>query len=380
MGRKRKNKMSKKLLVIFSALVIILLSACGSSSETALSIPTQAEEEKEIEMTQAGYDPTYVEKEGVEVIYLAGGCFWGMEKLMQSLPGVVDVVSGYANGKAEIEPTYNKVISGQTGYRETVRVEYKPDEISLDAILFAYFQVIDPTIKNAQGNDIGTQYQTGIYYTDEASKAIVERIASIERERHEKFVVEIEAFERFYDAEEYHQDYLEKNPLGYCHISRDEINIVTEIIIDPGKYQLPSQEQIRANLTDLQYDVTQNAGTERAFNNEYWDNHADGIYVDVVTGEPLFSSSDKFDSGTGWPSFTKPIDENTIRIHEDTSFGMVRFEVLSRAGNSHLGHIFYNDPVSPSGTRFCINSAALRFIPLEEMEPEGYGYLVDFVK
>lgn len=372
--------MSKKLLVIFSALVIILLSACGSSSETALSIPTQAEEEKEIEMTQAGYDPTYVEKEGVEVIYLAGGCFWGMEKLMQSLPGVVDVVSGYANGKAEIEPTYSKVISGQTGYRETVRVEYKPDEISLDAILFAYFQVIDPTIKNAQGNDIGTQYQTGIYYTDEASKAIVERIASIERERHEKFVVEIEAFERFYDAEEYHQDYLEKNPLGYCHISKDEINIVTEIIIDPGKYQLPSQEQIRANLTDLQYDVTQNAGTERAFNNEYWDNHADGIYVDVVTGEPLFSSSDKFDSGTGWPSFTKPIDENTIRIHEDTSFGMVRFEVLSRAGNSHLGHVFYNDPVSPSGTRFCINSAALHFIPLEEMEPEGYGYLVDFVK
>lgn len=372
--------MITKLQIIFSALVIILLGACGTSTDPALSIPTQAGEEKEIEMTQTGYDPTYVEKEGVEVIYLAGGCFWGMEKLMQSLPGVVDVVSGYANGKGDIEPTYNKVITGQTGYRETVRVEYQPEVISLDAILFAYFQVIDPTIKNAQGNDIGTQYQTGVYYTDETSKATVERIASIERARHEKFVVEIEALERFYDAEEYHQDYLTKNPLGYCHISRDEVDMISEMIIDPGKYQLPTQEQIRANLTDLQYEVTQNAGTERAFNNEYWDNHAEGIYVDVVTGEPLFSSKDKFDSGTGWPSFTKPIDENTVRSIEDDSFGMVRIEVRSRTGNSHLGHLFYNEPVSPTGTRYCMNSASLRFVPYEEMEAEGYGFLVEFVK
>lgn len=372
--------MIKKLLVIFSAMTIILLSACGTTSEALISIPTQAEEEKEIEMTQAGFDPNYIEKEGVEVIYLAGGCFWGMEKLMQSLPGVVDVVSGYANGKADIEPTYNKVITGEIGYRETVRVEYQPDEISLDAILFAYFQVIDPTIKNAQGNDIGTQYQTGIYYADENSKATVERIASIERARHEKFVVEIEAIERFYDAEEYHQDYLTKNPFGYCHISKNEIDNIAEMIIDPGKYQLPIQEQIRANLTDLQLEVTQNAGTERAFTNEYWDNHADGIYVDIVTGEPLFSSKDKFDSGTGWPSFTKPIDNNTIRSIEDNSFGMKRIEVRSRAGNSHLGHLFSNEPVSPTGTRYCINSTALQFIPFEEMESAGYGYLVNFVK
>ena len=133
-------------------------------------------------------------------------------------------------------------------------------------------------------------------------------------------------------------------------------------------------------LNPIQFFVTQQNGTEKPYDNEYNKEFRDGIYVDVVSGEPLFSSIEKFNSGCGWPSFTKPIDENTIRIHEDTSFGMVRFEVLSRAGNSHLGHVFYNDPVSPSGTRFCINSASLRFIPLEEMEPEGYGYLVDFVK
>ncbi|MDO9085224.1 MAG: peptide-methionine (R)-S-oxide reductase MsrB [Anaerolineaceae bacterium] len=373
--------MIKKLqILLLIALVIVLVSACGTTSETPITITTQAEEEKVSEMTKDGFDSTYGKKEGVDVIYLAGGCFWGLEKLMQSLPGVVDVVSGYANGNADIVPTYNKVISGQTGYRETVRVEYQPDVISLDAILFAYFQVIDPTIENAQGNDVGTQYQTGVYYADEAARATVERIATIEKERHKSFKVEIKPLARFYDAEEYHQDYLDKNPLGYCHISRDEISTISEIIIDPGNYQRPSQEEIKGMLTDLQHKVTQNAGTEPAFNNEYWDNHARGIYVDVVTGEPLFSSGDKFDSGTGWPSFTKPIDENTVRSIEDSSLGMVRIEVRSRAGNSHLGHLFYNDPVSPSGTRYCINSAALRFIPYEEMEAEGYGYLLDYVK
>ena len=374
-------KMIKKLQIfILTALVIVLVSACVSTPETPISSPTQAGEEKVIEMTQASYDPTYVEKEGIDVIYLAGGCFWGLEKLMQSLPGVVSAVSGYANGDDDLVPTYNQVITGRTGYRETVRVEYQPDVISLDAILFAYFQVIDPTIENAQGNDVGTQYQTGVYYADEAAQATVERIATMEKDRHERFKVEIKPLLRFYDAEEYHQDYLDKNPLGYCHISRDEMNEISEMIVDPGDYQLPLKEQIEAMLTDLQYNVTQNASTEPAFNNEYWDNHANGIYVDVVTGEPLFSSRDKFESGTGWPSFTKPIDENTVKAIEDNSFGMARIEVRSRAGNSHLGHLFYNDSVSPSGTRYCINSAALRFIPYEEMEAEGYGYLLDYVK
>jgi peptide methionine sulfoxide reductase msrA/msrB len=350
------------------------------SSGEIVTEPTPVENEKETTMTQIGIDNTYQKRDGMDVIYLAGGCFWGLEKLMQSIPGVVDVVSGYANGSADVVPTYNQVIRGNTGYRETVRVEYDPSAVSLDALLFAYFHVIDPTIENAQGNDRGTQYQTGVYYTDAASQATVERIAAIERARSDRFVVEIEPLERFYDAEEYHQDYLDKNPLGYCHISPNEMRSASEMIVDPGDYPRPTDAQIREMLTDLQFDVTQNDGTEPAFANEYWDNHKEGIYVDVVTGEPLFSSADKFDSGTGWPSFTQPIDENAIRLIVDRSFLMKRTEVRSRAGNSHLGHVFYNDSTSPSGTRYCINSAALRFIPLEEMEAEGYGYLVSYVQ
>jgi len=372
--------MRKMQKFVLTALIAISLSACGATKETPGSGITQVEKEMESDMTQAGLDQTFFKKEGVDVIYLAGGCFWGLEKLMQSIPGVVNAVSGYANGNANLVPTYGKVTSGLTGYRETVRVEYEPDVISLDAILFSYFQVIDPTIENAQGNDIGTQYQTGVYYADEAARATMERIVAIERERHEDFVVEIEALERFYDAEEYHQDYLDKNPQGYCHISRGEIRIISEMIVDPADYQRPSEELIKAMLTEQQYNVTQEAATEMAFMNEYWDNHARGIYVDVVTGEPLFSSSDKFDSNTGWPSFTKAIDENTVRLLEDRSHNMLRIEVRSRAGNSHLGHFFNNDPISPSGTRYCINSASLRFVPYEEMETGGYAYLLDYVE
>jgi peptide methionine sulfoxide reductase msrA/msrB len=359
---------------------MLLISACGAQANEIVTEPTRAENEKETTMTQIGIDNTYEKQDGINVIYLAGGCFWGLEKLMQSIPGVVDVVSGYANGSAEVVPTYNRVIQGNTGYRETVRVEYDPSVVSLDALLFAYFHVIDPTVENAQGNDRGTQYQTGVYYTDASSQSTVTRIAAIERARSDRFVVEIEPLERFYDAEEYHQDYLDKNPLGYCHISQNEMQSASEMIVDPGDYIRPTDAQIRAILTDLQYRVTQNDDTEMAFNNTYWDNHEQGIYVDVVTGEPLFSSQDKFDSGTGWPSFTEPIDENTIRLIVDRSFLMKRTEVRSRAGNSHLGHVFYNDPTSPSGTRYCINSAALRFVPLEQMEAEGYGYLVSYVQ
>jgi len=372
--------MRKTKIIVLVTVISALVGACAAPNQDAVNELTDYGKEDVTDMTQEAFDQTYVKQEGIDVIYLAGGCFWGLEKLMQSIPGVVNVVSGYANGNTDVVPTYTKVTMGDTEYRETVRVEYNPTEVSLDALLFAYFMVIDPTIENAQGNDIGTQYQTGVYYVDDTSRATVERITEIESARNEKFVVEIEALERFYDAEDYHQDYLTKNPTGYCHISQSEILVAGEMIVDPVNYPRPAEDQIESMLTDLQYAVTQENSTEPAFNNVYWDNHEKGIYIDVVTGEPLFSSRDKFDSGTGWPSFTNPIDENAIRLLDDSSFGMLRIEVRSRAGNSHLGHIFYDDPISPTGTRYCINSAALRFIPYEEMTNEGYAYLLEYVE
>ena len=364
--------------LILLLLASLLLSACSPTIDDFASSLTSIEMER-VNMTNPN-NPTDRVREGAAVIYLAGGCFWGLEKLMESMPGVLDAVSGYANGNAEVIPNYQSVSSGKTGYRETVRVEYDPAQISLDALLFAFFEVIDPTIKNAQGHDIGTQYQSGIYYPDETSGEIVNRIAEIYRNRFSPFAVEIAPFERFYEAEDYHQDYLANNPGGYCHISLRDIDALSQVIVDPGRYPRPSDEQIRKMLSDEQYNITQQHGTERAFQNQYWDNHAHGLYVDIVTGEPLFSSRDKFDSGTGWPSFSRGIDENAFFLVTDTSHGMLRTEARSRAGDTHLGHVFYNEPSSPSGTRYCMNSASLRFIPYEEMENEGYGYLLEYVK
>ena len=287
-------------------------------------------------------------------IYLAGGCFWGLEMLMQSIPGVIDAESGYANGTGKSDAKYSIITGGRTGFRETVKVTYDPDEVSLDALLLAYFYVIDPTVANRQGNDVGSQYQTGVYYTNDEAKETVERIAAIERGRSKRF---------------------EKNPMGYCHIPRDEIELFSTLRIDPGDYAKPAAEAIRDKLTAEQYKVTQESGTEAPFANEFWDKFEKGIYVDIVTGEPLFSSTDKFESGCGWPAFSKPIEGPSVVELEDNSHGMRRTEVRSRAGDSHLGHVFTGDPESPNGVRYCINSASLRFVPLARLEEEGYGYL-----
>ena len=231
-------------------------------------------------------------------------------------------------------------------------------------------------MQNRQGNDRGCQYQTGVYFTNESARETVKRIAEIERGRSEKFFVEIGPLKNFYPAEEYHQNYLEKNPNGYCHIPRAEMELFSRLRIDPGDYQKPAAESIRDKLTAEQYRVTQENDTERAFTGEFWDKFEKGIYVDVVTGEPLFSSTDKYESGCGWPAFTKPIEGPAVVEKEDLSHGMRRTEVRSRAGDSHLGHVFTGDPESSNGVRYCINSAALRFVPYEKMETEGYGYLL----
>ena len=310
-------------------------------------------------------------------IYLAGGCFWGMEKLMQSIPGVLDAVSGYANGTGEQDADYKTVCTGKTGFRETVAVTFNPDRVTLDQLLFAYFEVVDPTAVNRQGHDVGTQYQAGIYYADEEARRTVERIAAIERERTPGFAVEIGPLVNFFPAEEYHQDYLNKNPTGYCHIPFAEIARLSRGTIDAGRYARPDEDKIRAALTPEQFAVTQQSATERPFSSEFYGNKRKGLYVDVVTGEPLFTSEDMYQSSCGWPSFTKPVEPSVVKKRTDNTHGMRRVEVRSRAGDSHLGHVFDGDPESPNGIRYCINGASLRFVPFEALEQEGYGYLRD---
>lgn len=366
--------MGKKVLP-FLLVCTLLLTGCTVGFRPPPKTASQVESETGTSQDVSHEETMYTDT-SEHVIYLAGGCFWGIEYLMQSIPGVIDAQSGYANGTGEADANYHQVSRGNTGFRETVRVEYDPQQVSLDALLLAYFYVIDPTVKNAQGNDRGSQYQTGIYYTNDQAKETVERIAEIERNRSPQFFVEIGPLVNFYPAEEYHQDYLEKNPGGYCHIPRDEIKLFSTLRIDPGEYQKPATETIRDKLSDEQYRITQENGTEKPFANEFWDQFEKGIYVDVVTGEPLFSSQDKFESSCGWPSFSKPIESPVVVERPDTSYGMYRTEVRSRAGDSHLGHVFSGDPESPNGVRYCINSAALRFIPYEKMDAEGYGYLL----
>ena len=322
------------------------------------------------------------DKTKVKVIHLAGGCFWGLEAYMQKLNGVEDAVSGYANGKTE-NPFYYDLKT--SGHAETVKVVYNPDIISLEDILAHYLRVVNPVSVNKQGNDVGTQYRTGIYYTDEADKTIIENILAKDQTKHDKpIAIEVEPLRQFYEAEEYHQDYLEKNPGGYCHIDLSladkPLDKDEEPVIDSSRYIKPSDEDLKKNLTDIQYDVTQNSATERAFSHEYHDSFKRGIYVDITTKEPLFSSTDKFESGCGWPSFSKPISKDVVKYFEDNSHFMHRTEVRSRSGNAHLGHVFNDGPKELGGQRYCINGASLEFIPYDEMDEKGYGYLKYLVK
>lgn len=310
-----------------------------------------------------------MEKTGKE-IYLAGGCFWGAEQYLSAIQGVTDTLVGYANGHTQ-NPAYQEVCRGGTGHAETVRVRYLPQILPLDALLDLYYESIDPLSVNRQGGDSGEQYRTGIYYTCAQDEAVIrESLERLDKRLGRRAAVECAPLSCFYPAEEYHQKYLCKNPGGYCHIPQSLIERAAQC------RRVPSQDTLRRKLSGLQYEVTQDAATEPPFQNAYWDNDAPGIYVDVITGEPLFSSSDKFDSGCGWPSFSKPIAPSCVQEREDYSHGMSRTEVCSRVSGAHLGHVFEDGSRQAGGLRYCINSASLRFIPREEMREEGYGALL----
>ena len=315
----------------------------------------------------------------IKEIYLAGGCFWGTQKYFSLIKGVKNTQVGYANGNTA-NPSYEQVCHNNTGHAETVKIQYNPKEASLDFILDMFYDVIDPTSVNRQGNDRGTQYRSGIYYVDEADlKIISESIKKLQSKYDKPIAIEIKPLLNYYPAEKYHQDYLNKNPNGYCHIHPQKF-IRAEKAIDV-LYEKKDQEYLKKTLTPLQYEVTQNNATEPPFKNEYFDNEKEGIYVDITTNEPLFVSSDKFDSGCGWPSFTKPIEQKSVKQKTDLTHGMVRTEIRSSIGDAHLGHVFTDGPVDLGGLRYCINSASLKFISKEDMESLGYkDYLYLFDK
>lgn len=298
-------------------------------------------------------------------IFLAGGCFWGLEKYLENIGGVLYTEVGYANGITK-DPTYEEVCYNNTGHAETVKVIYDDSKISLDFLLDLYYDVINPTSVNRQGGDVGSQYRTGIYFTDDKDEEIAIRsISKLQNNYNEKIAIEVMPLLNYYKAEEYHQKYLNKNPAGYCHISSDKFEKV--------KFIKKPNDELKRILSPTQYKVTQENATEPPFQNEYYNHFEEGIYIDITSNQPLFISTDKFESGCGWPSFSKPINDDLIKEITDRSHGMIRTEVRSKLGDSHLGHVFDDGPKERGGLRYCINSASLRFIPKKDLEKEGFG-------
>ncbi|MGL4949026.1 MAG: peptide-methionine (R)-S-oxide reductase MsrB [Anaeroplasmataceae bacterium] len=308
----------------------------------------------------------------MKTIYLAGGCYWGVEHYFKQINGVIKTSVGFANGNTS-NPTYFDVCKNNTGHAECVKVDYDETKVSLHFLLDMFYHAIDPTSLNKQGNDIGVQYRTGIYYTDTFDlKVINESIADLQKSYKDKIQIEVKPLIHYFEADESHQDYLNKHTNGYCHIPKSLFEFARNVKDNSFNFKIKDDETLKKELSDLQYNVTQNGATEKPFDNEYNSNFEKGIYVDVTTGEPLFISTDKFESGCGWPSFSKPIKNFTVKEIIDNKLAVERIEVKARNSNAHLGHVFNDGPEELGGLRYCINSAALKFIKKDKMKEEGY--------
>lgn len=372
--------MSLRMLPLFCFCTLALVWACWLLAGPALAVSAQ----------------DLKPKPGEAVATFAGGCFWCTEADFEKVPGVTRVYSGFSGG-TEVNPTYAENSAGKTHHLEAVQVFFDPKQVSYQDLVEYLWRHIDPTDGGGQFVDRGPQYRSAIFYHDDEQRQIAEaskqRLAASGLFGDKPIVTEIRPYTAFYPAEEYHQDYYKKNPIRYRYYrfgsGRDQFlkkvwgeesarTLGAQPVPPPQPFVKPSREELKQRLTPMQFEVTQESGTESPYKNEYWDNKQPGIYVDVVSGEPLFSSLDKYDSETGWPSFTKPLEPGNIVEHKDRSFFMDRIEIRSKFADSHLGHVFMDGP-PPTGLRYCMNSAALRFVPKDDLEKEGYGkYLALF--